>query len=146
MSETTRRTVLAGAAGISAAAALSACANDPETDDGTDTAAPPEQSPSISTTTSSALAVKTDIPVGGGKVFKDAGVVVTQPAAGEFKAFSSTCSHQGCTVNSVAAGTILCNCHNSKFSAADGSVQSGPAKSPLPTKAITVEGDNIVLA
>jgi len=35
-----------------------------------------------------------DVQVGGGTVFKDAETVVTQPAEGEFKAFSAICTHQ----------------------------------------------------
>lgn len=87
-----------------------------------------------------------DIPVGGGKIFKTEGVVVTQPAAGTFKAFSATCTHQGCTVTSVKDGTIVCGCHNSVFDIADGAVRSGPARQPLPAKAISVEGDAVRLA
>ncbi|MFE9974927.1 Rieske (2Fe-2S) protein [Streptomyces hirsutus] len=93
-----------------------------------------------------ALASTADIPEGGGKVFADSKVVVTQPTAGEFKAFSATCTHQGCAVKSVADGVINCPCHNSNFSIADGSVQSGPATKPLPAMEITVSGDSITLA
>ncbi|MFD5657449.1 Rieske (2Fe-2S) protein [Streptomyces hirsutus] len=93
-----------------------------------------------------ALASTADIPEGGGKVFADSKVVVTQPTAGEFKAFSATCTHQGCAVKSVADGVINCPCHNSNFSIADGSVQSGPATKPLPAMEITVSGDSIILA
>ncbi|MEV7862591.1 Rieske (2Fe-2S) protein [Streptomyces hirsutus] len=93
-----------------------------------------------------ALASTADIPEGGGKVFADSKVVVTQPTAGEFKAFSATCTHQGCAVKSVADGVINCPCHNSNFSIADGSVQSGPATKPLPALEITVSGDSITLA
>ncbi|MEV0301657.1 Rieske (2Fe-2S) protein [Streptomyces prasinus] len=93
-----------------------------------------------------ALASTADIPEGGGKVFADSKVVVTQPTAGEFKAFSATCTHQGCAVKSVADGVINCPCHNSNFSIADGSVQSGPATKPLPAMEITVSGDAISLA
>ena len=39
-----------------------------------------------------------EIPVGGGKVFEALKVVVTQPTAGDFKAFSAVCTHQACTV------------------------------------------------
>ncbi|CAM5541533.1 Rieske (2Fe-2S) protein [Streptomyces hirsutus] len=93
-----------------------------------------------------ALASTADIPEGGGKVFADSKVVVTQPTAGEFKAFSATCTHQGCAVKSVADGVINCPCHNSNFSITDGSVQSGPATKPLPAMEITVSGDSITLA
>ncbi|TXS28647.1 iron-sulfur protein [Streptomyces sp. ms191] len=84
-----------------------------------------------------------DIPVGGGKVFADQGVVITQPTAGEFKAFSSKCTHQGCAVSGVSDGVISCPCHQSLFDASDGSVKGGPAPSPLPPAPIKVEGDSI---
>jgi Rieske Fe-S protein len=93
-----------------------------------------------------ALASTSDIPEGGGKVFADRKVVVTQPTAGEFKAFSATCTHQGCAVKSIADGVINCPCHNSNFSITDGSVKSGPATRPLPSVEITVSGDSITLA
>ncbi|MER7737141.1 Rieske (2Fe-2S) protein [Streptomyces sp. NPDC096538] len=92
------------------------------------------------------LASTSDIPEGGGKVFADQQVVVTQPSAGEFKAFSSTCTHQGCAVKSVSDGLINCPCHNSNFSISDGSVSSGPATKPLPSVQISVSGDSITLA
>ncbi|CAL9361663.1 Rieske (2Fe-2S) protein [Streptomyces sp. enrichment culture] len=92
------------------------------------------------------LARKSEIPEGGGKVFADQGVVVTQPAAGQFKAFSAMCTHQGCAVKDVADGVINCPCHGSTFDAADGSVKAGPATAPLAPASITVEGDTIKLA
>jgi Rieske Fe-S protein len=93
----------------------------------------------------SALGMTSDIPVGGGKVFFSAKVVVTQPAAGTFKAFSAVCTHQQCTVDQVSGGTIDCPCHGSQFSVKDGSVVSGPASSPLPAAPITVTGTSIEL-
>ncbi|MET8954884.1 Rieske (2Fe-2S) protein [Streptomyces sp. NPDC004393] len=92
------------------------------------------------------LAKTADIPEGGGKVFADQGVVVTQPSAGTFKAFSSKCTHQGCAVKDIANGVITCPCHNSQFSATDGSVKKGPATEPLPAAKISVSGDEITLA
>lgn len=92
-----------------------------------------------------ALAKTSDIPVGGGTVFADRKVVVTQPKAGEFKAFSAVCTHQGCLVNKVADGTIDCPCHGSKYAIADAAVVAGPAPRPLPAERITVSGDSITL-
>ena len=92
------------------------------------------------------LGPTTDVPVGGGRIFSDEEVVVTQPAEGDFKAFSSVCTHQGCQVGKVEDGQILCPCHGSAFSAEDGSVTKGPATSPLESVEITVDGDQISLA
>ena len=51
---------------------------------------------------------------------------MTQPTAGTFKAFSAICTHQGCMVGEVADGTIICPCHGSQFTIADGSVAQRP--------------------
>jgi Rieske Fe-S protein len=88
---------------------------------------------------------KADIPVGGGKIFADLQAVVTQPASGEFKAFTSVCTHQGCTVAEVVQ-TINCTCHGSKFSITDGSVVTGPATAPLAAKNVTANGDNLTVS
>ncbi|HWD84083.1 MAG TPA: Rieske (2Fe-2S) protein [Kribbella sp.] len=85
-----------------------------------------------------------DVPVGGGKVFTDAKVVVTQPTAGTFKGFSAVCTHQGNPIGSVQGGQIVCPFHNSHFSITDGSVVSGPAPTALPAVNVKVEGGNIV--
>jgi Rieske Fe-S protein len=92
------------------------------------------------------LAATSDVPVGEGKVLKDKNVVVTQPNAGTYKAFSAVCTHQGCTVGQVANGVITCPCHGSQFSATDGSVKQGPAKTSLPTVNVTVQGNEITTA
>ena len=88
------------------------------------------------------IAKTSDVPVGSGVIVDD--VVVTQPSAGVFKGFSATCTHLGCTVATLADGTINCPCHGSKFNL-DGSVAQGPAARPLDTKNIAVQGDSIVL-
>lgn len=92
------------------------------------------------------LATTSEIPVDGCAVFAAERVVVTQPTQGEFRAFSSVCTHQGCAVSPSTDGEIPCNCHGSRFSLQDGSVITGPATAPLPKVSITVKGDNITLA
>ncbi|MFD8074739.1 Rieske 2Fe-2S domain-containing protein [Streptomyces sp. NPDC059718] len=120
------------------------------------TSAPPPASEPVSAPTSApasappsgkgeVLVKAADVPVGGGTVITDKKVVVTQPQAGEFKAFSAVCTHQGCLVNTVSDGTINCPCHGSKFRITDASVAHGPAKKPLPPEEITEKGGEIFL-
>ena len=90
-----------------------------------------------------ATVATSDVPEGGGKVLAAQKVVVTQPTKGDFKAFTAVCTHQGCIVSKVEGGEIICPCHSSHFSIKDGSPVSGPAQSPLASKNVTVEGDQI---
>ncbi|MFG2475524.1 Rieske (2Fe-2S) protein [Streptomyces fagopyri] len=145
-----RRTVVAavGAAGL--AVALTACGSDDKSSDSSSSASSGGSGGGDNGAAGNAggtvLAKTADIPEGGGKVFADRGVVVTQPTAGTFKAFSSKCTHQGCAVKDIANGVITCPCHNSQFSATDGSVKKGPATQALAAADISVDGDSIKLA
>lgn len=150
MTQVSRRTVTALTAAGVGLPLLAACG-----DDEPGTAADPtgSESPTAAETSSGGgepaadgFAATSDIEVGGGTIFSNEGVVVTQPEEGTFKGFSSTCTHQGCQVGSVSDGAIHCPCHNSAFSISDGSVQGGPASSPLPEVALAVSGDQISLA
>ena len=108
----------------------------PETDKPEKTEEPPQ---------SKGIASAADVPVGGGLILAQQSVVITQPTKGEFKGFSSTCTHMGCTVGSVS-DTINCPCHGSMFSIEDGSVAGGPATSGLPAKELVVKDGVIDLA
>ncbi|MFF0426627.1 Rieske (2Fe-2S) protein [Streptomyces sp. NPDC004520] len=134
MSGVARRTVVAAAGGAGLTAALAACGSGADDKSAAPGGAAPE---------SAALARTGDIPVGGGKILADKGLVITQPKAGEFKAFSSKCTHQGCAVSSIKDGVIVCPCHQSQFDITDGSVKSGPATAPLPPEPIQVVGEEI---
>ena len=156
-----RRTV-AGIATVGVALPVLAACNGPEGSDvatdpntpspsSTPTAsgsaeASPRESAGESTGGADAFAQTSDIEVGGGTIFPEDQVVITQPSDGEFKCFSAVCTHQGCIVSSVSDGSINCECHGSAFSIADGSVVTGPATSPLGEQSITVKGDAITLA
>ncbi|MEV0155659.1 Rieske (2Fe-2S) protein [Micromonospora sp. NPDC050686] len=149
----TRRTLLAGAGAVGAAVVLAGCGGSDGA--GTGTPVPTSGGPGATGAgdaeggdrdSTGPLARTTDIPVGGGAIFADKGVVITQPAAGQFKAFSPICTHQRCPVSNVDGGTINCTCHNSRFSISDGSVKQGPATKPLPPKNIKVTGEQITLA
>jgi Rieske Fe-S protein len=164
----TRRCVLLGAGVLGVAGVLTACstaavpydANDagqaPGTTPTTPSAAGSDAASGMASQPSSSASAKTGgavsgsghtgtllglasaVPVGGGMVYTDAKVVVTQPSKGEYKAFSAVCTHVGCLCNQVAGGTINCPCHGSKFKITDGSVVAGPAPAPLPAKTVTV--------
>ena len=151
-----RRALLAGA-GVTFAAMLAGCTTHDASNGGSAPAAGStaasaggsapatgESSATGSTLAACALAATSQVPDGGGKIIDGKNIVITQPQAGSFKAFSAICTHQGCIVNSVADGTIDCPCHGSKFSIKDGSVVNGPATSPLAPVAIKVEGASIV--
>ncbi len=97
------------------------------------------------TATGTVLAAASEIPVGGGKIFTAAKVVVTQPVSGQYLGFSAVCTHVGCTLSEVANGTIDCPCHGSEFKITTGAVVTGPAPSPLPKKQIKVVNGQVVL-
>jgi Rieske Fe-S protein len=85
------------------------------------------------------------VPVGGGAVFADLEVVVTQPAAGEYRGFSAVCTHTACIVARVADGLIECPCHGSRFRL-DGTVAAGPAPRALPDRPVTARDGRLYLS
>ena len=131
-----RRQALTGAATVGIGLPLLAACGSDSTANGSGSGAP----------ASGSLGPASEVPVGGGTVFADQKVVVTQPNQGDFKCFSAICTHAGCPVSNVDGGTINCNCHGSKFSIEDGSVVNGPAPSPLGEVAMSVKGGKIILA
>ncbi|GAP47597.1 Rieske (2Fe-2S) protein [Streptomyces azureus] len=143
--ETTRRAVLLATGAAGAVAFVAACGGGGDDNGSAPTSSPTGEETAGRRTAGQELASTDEIPVGGGKIFKDEEVVVTQPEQGRFKAFSAICTHQRCTVASVADGTINCVCHGSRFRIADGSVAHGPATRPLPAEKITVEGNSVRL-
>jgi Rieske Fe-S protein len=143
-----RRAVLVGGCGAACAVALTACAGYGAGGPAPAAAPAPAPSPAGGAPAGDApaLAAVADVPVGGGVVLADQGLVVTQPVAGTFKAFSATCTHQGCAVSEVADGAIVCTCHGSKFAVADGTPTAGPARTALPETPVAVQGNSIVRA
>ncbi len=103
------------------------------------------EAPAKAKVTGMVLGAASEIHVGGGKIYTAAKVVVTQPARGQYKAFSAVCTHVGCIMSEVANGTIDCPCHGGQFKVADGAVVAGPPPSPLPARQVRVVNGQVVL-
>jgi nitrite reductase/ring-hydroxylating ferredoxin subunit len=130
-----RRIVFSGLGALGVAAALAGCAGSGDGD---------AEDPAVEA--GAELATTDEVPVGGGIILTDENVVITQPTAGEFKAFTAVCTHQSLTVTSVEDGQIKCDNHGSSYSAATGEVEGGPAPSALSAVEIKVDGDRILAA
>lgn len=142
-SEPSRRHVLTGlaAAGIGVPL-LAACGSSSGSDSPAGDLAKKQASQGASGSASALtpLIAADKVPVGSGVILSQA--VVTQPTAGQFKAFSPVCTHQGCTVAQISNQRIICPCHGSMFSITDGSVISGPAPSALaPINVVNQNGE-----
>ena len=73
--------------------------------------------------------------------------VVLLNVEGELYALDSTCTHAGCDLsNGNLEGDILeCICHGSKFNVKTGAVERPPAAEPVPTYAVRIEGDDVLV-
>jgi cytochrome b6-f complex iron-sulfur subunit len=88
-----------------------------------------------------------DIPVGTGKVVAMGSqpTIVVNTAQGVL-AYSAICTHLGCIVMyDDLSSTIVCPCHDGRFSPANGAVVSGPPPAALSPVTVSVEGDEIYL-
>ncbi|MEV1294272.1 Rieske (2Fe-2S) protein [Pseudonocardia sp. NPDC049635] len=146
MSPLTRRSLLAGVGTVAAMCCGAGCSTYGTPRAPAETGAAPAPSPSAAPSAEQGLAATSDIPVGGGRVFAEDGVVVTQPRSGTFVAFDATCPHAGCLVDQVTATGISCPCHGSVFDVDGGAPLEGPAGAPLAARPVRVENDRIVLA
>ncbi|MBW1602887.1 Rieske (2Fe-2S) protein [Streptomyces sp. JJ66] len=117
----------AGAAGLSAAGCAGA--------DG-----PPPEPPSEPVT----LGPASKVGVGEAQVFPGQNVLVSQPEAGTYRAFSAVCTHKQCPIPFVERQEAVCTCHGSRFDVMSGEVRQGPATRPLPPVPIQLDGDDLV--
>ncbi|HEU5241587.1 MAG TPA: Rieske (2Fe-2S) protein [Ornithinibacter sp.] len=152
-----RRGMLAAAVVVGGAGALAACSSPPVVAESRSPSSPSSSAAAAPTTSSAPASSEPEtpapsgtptsqIPVGGGKIFSDQQVVVTQPTAGQFKAFSAVCTHQGCIVGEISDGQIICPCHASHFDISSGEpTPDSLAQSPLPAKTVTVTGDTFTV-
>nr|WP_246308955.1 Rieske (2Fe-2S) protein [Kineosphaera limosa] len=84
--------------------------------------------------------------VGEAKFFPDAHIVLTQPTEGSFVALSSTCTHEGVTINRFSDGQLVCPAHGSRFDPATGEATRGPAQAALPKRTVSKTGNTVTLS
>ena len=142
-SSVTRRTALGGVSVGAAAVTLTACSGNSNNSTDSNNSLTDDKGPAQPTD----VAAATDVPVGGAlkATAKGVTVLVTQPTEGTFKAFSSVCTHQGCQIN-VLNKDLNCPCHASVFSIKYGSVQGGPADTPLPEYKVEVKDGRVIVS
>ena len=73
--------------------------------------------------------------------------IVLLNVEGELYALDNECTHAGCDLaDGDLEGNILeCPCHGSKFNVATGAVENPPAEEPVPTYAVSIEGDDVLV-
>ncbi len=143
-----RRTALTALGASAATVSLAACASEPQLAATTPPSATVETQTAEPQGSNLVIGKTSDVPVGGGTKFSvdDLTILVTQPKAGDYKAFDATCTHAGCIVNGIIDNEIACGCHGARYALDSGMVLSGPAKSALGKLTIEVVGEDLVLS
>lgn len=73
-------------------------------------------------------------------------VILVRNAAGEFRAFSATCTHLDCTVQfRKDMGLIWCACHNGRYDL-NGRNVAGPPPRPLDEYRVVIQGEDISIS
>jgi len=89
-----------------------------------------------------------DVVAGKMRVFDVGGTKVNVASAGgHLHAFDDKCTHTGC---SLAMGklddtTVTCPCHGSQFDVTSGAVLRGPARRPVRSRLVQVEGEDLLV-
>ena len=103
-----RREILVAASVLGTGAVLAGCSSAGQPDPQTSSVG---ASPTAGSSASVADGVQVkvaDVPVGSGVIVAAAKLVVTQPVAGQFHAFTAVCTHRQCLVSKIADGNIEC--------------------------------------
>src|SRR5262245_51657386 len=89
-----------------------------------------------------------DVVAGHMRVFVVAGTKVSVAYAdGHLYAFDDTCTHLGCSLakGKLEGTTVTCPCHGSQFDVTSGAVLRGPAKQPVRSRSVRVEGEDLLV-
>ena len=88
-----------------------------------------------------------DVAAGQMRAFDVAGTKVNvSNADGHLCGFDDTCTHAGCSLanGELDGTTVTCACHGSQFDVTSGAVLRGPAQRPVRSRAVQVEGDELL--
>ncbi len=89
-----------------------------------------------------------EIALNSGQIFKfgnQPGILI-RTSAGEWKAFSATCTHLDCIVQYQPDQKIIwCACHNGQYSLTGQNI-GGPPPRPLEEFTVNVQGDDIIVS
>ena len=90
-----------------------------------------------------------DLESGKTKFVREAGTaLLLVNVDGEIYALSDFCTHSKCYLHNgkLKGNVITCPCHFAQFDVTTGAVQRSPAKHPLTTYPVKVEGTRILVA
>ena len=88
-----------------------------------------------------------DVVAGQMRVYDVAGTKVSVANAnGHLYAFDNTCTHLGCSLaeGTLDGTTVTCPCHGSQFDVTSGAVRRGPAKRPVRSRLVQVQGEDLL--
>lgn len=88
-----------------------------------------------------------DVVTGQMRVFDIAGTKVSVANAnGHLYAFDNTCTHLGCSLGegTLKGTTVTCPCHGSQFDVTSGAVLRGPARRPVRSRSVQVQGEDLL--
>ena len=73
--------------------------------------------------------------------------IVLLNVEGVLYAVDNECTHTGCDLadGELEGHSLECMCHGSVFNVVTGAVENPPAEEPLPTYAVRIEGDNVMV-
>ncbi len=89
-----------------------------------------------------------DVVAGAMRVFDVEGTNVNVASAGgHLHAFDDTCTHAGCSLakGKLEGTTVTCACHGSQFEVTSGAVLRGPARRPVRSRLVQVEGEDLLV-
>lgn len=87
-----------------------------------------------------------DVLAGRMRVFEVAGSNVNVASVnGALYAFDDACTHLGCSLaeGTLDGSTVTCGCHGSQFDVTSGAVLRGPAREPVRSRLVRVEGEDL---